>query len=375
MDSIHAKRVLSKCHSPLGDLESILDVFTKLVPGRMLKWHYRSKHESLIAFSNQRYYDGNLIIFPAVGTRDGNLGIRHHYIEDGIFTGKPGRNIPEARAVAKAIVEHVKRCPRQSLGVAAMSLRQRDAIEDELDNILCRDPAAERAVSKFNASIEDPIFIKNLETVQGDERDVIFISCTYGPDAESGRVFQRFGPVNNDGGERRLNVLFTRSRMRMEIFTSMRPNDITAGPSGSQGARDLRAFLAYAEIGKLVEEGKKTDREPDSDFEVAVATEIRRLGYRCTHQVGVAGFFIDIGVHYPGPTDGEFCLGIECDGATYHSSRSARDRDRLREEVIRSRGWNLHRVWSTDWFLRREDEIGRLKKALECAAEPPRQDG
>jgi very-short-patch-repair endonuclease/DNA polymerase III delta prime subunit len=357
----------SEDENPIQDMESILDTFLNVIPSRMLNWHYRSQHHSLIRFSNARYYNNELIVFPSPHDQNGILGVKFRFVNGGQFGGKPGRNEVEAKTVAEAILKHAREHRGISLGVAAMSLRQREAIEDYLDVLYRDDPMAQEDVEAFNRSVPDPLFIKNLESVQGDERDVIFISCTYGPDMDSGRVFQRFGPINVKGGERRLNVLFSRSRKRMEIFSSMRSSDVVGGPQASQGARDLKAFLSYAETGNMPDEGTITDREPDSDFEVAVGKEIAKLGYELEYQLGVAGFFLDIAVRNPN-RNSEFMLGIECDGATYHSSRSARDRDRLREEVIKSRGWRLHRIWSTDWFLRQPQELERLKLALESAS-------
>jgi len=361
----------SSDENPLQDMESILDVFVGNYPGRTLKWHYRSRHQDLIRFSNRRYYDDELLVFPTPDSPEGAYGIRLHYVENGEFGGGGRANMREAQTVAEAIVRHVQDDRSLSLGVVAMSLRQQYLIEDCLDMILRDDRQAERALDRFNklhTEREDsgPLFIKNLESVQGDERDVVFISCTYGPDPDSGQVFQRFGPINNRGGERRLNVLFSRSRIRMEVFTSMQAADIAAGPGGSQGARDLRAFLMFAETGKLADDGHVTGRPPDSDFEIAVAREVKKLGYEVDHQYGVAGFFLDLAVRTP---EGGHVLGIECDGAAYHSSLSARDRDRIREEVIRSRGWRIHRIWSTDWFHRKEQEVQRLKDVLSEAAE------
>jgi very-short-patch-repair endonuclease len=202
-----------------------------------------------------------------------------------------------------------------------------------------------------------------LENLQGDERDVIFIGYTYGPEAAGGSPVQRFGPVTGEHGWRRLNVLITRSRRRLEVFTSMRSEQIVGGPEKSRGVNAMKDFLAYVETGNLIDRGVVTGRGADSPFEEAVGRVIGQQGLRWAPQVGVAGYFLDIGVLAPDRKD-EFILGIECDGATYHSAKSARDRDRLREEVIRRRGWNIHRIWSTDWFLNQEAEERRLSQAL-----------
>jgi very-short-patch-repair endonuclease len=248
--------------------------------------------------------------------------------------------------------------------VGTFNLKQRDIIEDRLERLAREDPATELALEEFRKNHKDlePLFIKNLENLQGDERDVIFISCTFGPDRDTGQVFQRFGPINGPNGPRRLNVLFTRAKKRMEVFSSMKHDDIVTGP-GLEGRIALKKFLKYAESGNLPDYGETTGRSPDSDFEVAVSKVINNIGFRTKLQVGVSGYFIDIGVYHPN-RPGEFILGVECDGAMYHSSKYARDRDRLREEVLARRGWNIHRIWSTDGFKCRPDEIERLKNRL-----------
>ena len=347
---------------------SILDTCDAVgLPPTRLKWHYRSEHESLIAFSNSQWYDNELIIFPSAGTDSTKLGIVFHYVEKATYAA--GKNEVEADCVARQIIAHAKRFPELSLGVGTFNLKQREIIEDRLDRLAREDSTAELALEEFTRRHKDvePLFIKNLENLQGDERDVIFISCTFGPDKDTGHVFQRFGPINGPNGWRRLNVLFTRAKKRMEVFSSMKHEDITIGP-GAEGRIALRKFLKYAESGMLPDLGHTTERGPDSDFEVAVARVINGLGFQTELQVGVSGFFIDIGVCHPNRTE-EFILGVECDGAMYHSSRSARDRDRLREEILLRRGWNIHRIWSTDWFKCRPDEIDRLKNRLQGLVE------
>jgi len=344
---------------------SILDMCEAVgLPSTRLRWHYRSEHESLIAFSNSQWYDNELTIFPSPGTDSTKLGIVFHYVDKATYAA--GKNEIEADCVARQIIAHATRFPELSLGVGTFNLKQREIIEDRLDRLAKEDSRAELVLEEFKRNHKDvePLFIKNLENLQGDERDVIFISCTFGPDKDTGQVFQRFGPINGPNGWRRLNVLFTRAKKRMEVFSSMKHDDIITGP-GFEGRIALKKFLKYAESGILPDYGteKGRVRGPDSDFEVAVAKVINNIGFQTKLQVGVSGYFIDIGVYHPN-RPGEFILGVECDGATYHSSKSARDRDRLREEVLVRRGWNIHRIWSTDWFKCRPDEIERLKNRL-----------
>ncbi|WP_428305472.1 DUF4011 domain-containing protein [Lacipirellula sp.] len=350
--------------TPLDNAESILEVAMKTFqPVRRLRWHYRSQHESLIHFSNDRFYDRDLIVFPSASTESSSLGFRYHFVENASFVGSC--NVEEAKVVAAAIIEHAKRAPHETLGVGTFNMKQRDCIRECLDKLCEQDATAREAVDRLNEN-HDKLFIKNLENLQGDERDVIFISYTYGPDRDSGKVMNRFGPITGVYGWRRLNVLITRARRRVEVFTSMRSSDILGGPDRSLGVNAMKDYLEFARTGTLPDRGLYTGKAPDSPFEISVASVITRMGLKVVPQVGVAGYFIDMGVLHP-EKEGDFLLGIECDGATYHSAKSARDRDRLREEVIKRRGWTLHRIWSTDWFLNQKHEEDRLTKAIQAA--------
>jgi very-short-patch-repair endonuclease len=348
----------------LDDTESILEVSMKAFPHRRrLRWHYRSQHESLIRFSNEKFYDGDLVVFPSPSSAAGRLGVRWHYVEAAAFTG--GCNAVEAQAIAEAIVRQAIERPNETLGVAAFNAKQAQAIRDRLDEMTSKCSESRLAIERLLEN-PDELFIKNLENVQGDERDVIFISYTYGPDPATGVVMNRFGPMTGEHGWRRLNVLVTRAKQRVEVFSSMHAADIKGGPDRSRGVNAMKDYLHFAMTGQLVDRGSLSHGTPDSPFEVAVGRIVERLGMKIVPQVGVAGYFVDIGVLKP-DSDSEFILGIECDGATYHSSKSARDRDRLREEVITARGWNLHRIWSTDWFLNQESEEVRLEEAIRRA--------
>jgi very-short-patch-repair endonuclease len=339
--------------------ESILEVAMKAFqPIRRLRWHYRSLHESLIHFSNDRFYDGDLVVFPSPSTDEGALGLRFHYVEGASFD--KGANRVEAERVAQAIVNHAKVNPQESLAVASFNAKQSGLIQDLLESLCVKDEEARFAVELLNGN--ERLLIKNLENLQGDERDVVFISYTYGPDPASGRVMNRFGPIAGEAGWRRLNVMVSRARRRVEVFSSIRHSDIQSGLSKSRGVTAFRDYLEYVQTGFLPDRAVITDRPMDSPLEEAVARAITSLGYEVVPQVGVAGYFIDFGIRLPGQQD--FFLGVECDGATYHSSKSARDRDRLREEVICSRGWELHRIWSTDWYLNQKHEEERLAKRI-----------
>ena len=346
------------------DLESILSLCTaKGLPQRMLQWHYRSRHESLIAVSNKEFYEGNLFIVPSPDRERLQTGLFFHHISGGRFDrGNSYKNHIEAVAIAKAVVHHARAHPQLTLGVGAMSLRQRQAITDEIELARRQYPELETFVATHP---HEPFFVKNLENIQGDERDVIFISIGYGRAKSDGKMYQNFGPLNADGGHRRLNVLITRARERCEVFSSIVADDIRVDEHSKLGVIALKTFLKYAESGDL---GVPTitGKAADSPFEEAVQAQLAKRGFQVDNQVGVAGFFIDLAVVDPG-SPGRYMLGIECDGATYHSAPSARDRDRLRQEILEAHGWTLHRVWSTDWFQHETAELDRLLKSLAVA--------
>lgn len=330
----------------IEESESILDATLSMFPARRLRWHYRSQHENLIAFSNHSFYESDLVLFPSPHQHTDSYGIQYSRVPRGCYVNR--RNMEEAKIISEAVREHFRHRPEETLGVVAMSAEQRLQIERAIETLSKEDPVLQEWLDR-DASRHESLFIKNLENVQGDERDVIFISMTYGPHELGGKVYQRFGPINSDVGWRRLNVLLTRSKKRMHIFSSMGADDIVVGPTSRRGVQALRDFLSYCETGVLHKIERHTGRGPDSDFEVAVMAALRNEGFECIPQVGVAGYFIDVAVVDPGKP-GRYLMGIECDGATYHSAKSARDRDRLRQTILERLGWRIRRIWSTDWF-------------------------
>jgi len=344
-------------------MESILDLCVgRGLPETMLRWHYRSRHHSLITVSNHEFYHDCLFIVPSPCTTSPQLGLRFHHVPDGVFDrGASATNRLEAKAVCRAVIEHARRNPESSLGVAAFSIRQQQAILDELE-LLRREHADTEPF--FHSHADEPFFVKNLESVQGDERDVIFISVGYGRDA-NGYLTMGFGPLSHDGGERRLNVLISRAKKRCEVFTSITADDIDLARVTGRGVRALKTFLTYAQTGRL-DVASPTGGEEQSPFEEAVRHAVESLGCRVDPQVGVAGFFIDLAV-VDSEREGRYLLGIECDGAAYHSSRSARDRDRLRQAVLEDHGWVIHRIWSTDWFQRPIEQLRKVGEAIERA--------
>ena len=354
------------------DSESILEAAMPLFKLRRLRWHYRSRHESLIAFSNKAFYDNNLVVYPSPHRESNEFGVKFVRVARGRFVEQ--RNVEEADIVAKAIEHHLLHRPEESLGVVAMNVKQAEQIDRALEQLAKQNPALQEAFSRNDES-DEPLFIKNLENVQGDERDVIYISTTYGPMEIGGSVPQRFGPINGADGWRRLNVLYTRSKKRMQVFASFTASDVVATGTSSRGVRALRDFLQFAESGHMPHI-RETGRASDSDFEVAVIEALERHGYQCEPQVGVAGFFIDLAVRDPGQP-GRYLMGIECDGAAYHSAKSARDRDRLRQSVLEQLGWRIRRIWSVDWFRNAKlqlepilQELAALRTEQAIAAEP-----
>jgi len=354
----------------IEESESILDATLPIFqPARRLRWHYRSQHEKLIAFSNRFFYGNDLVVFPSPHSKMSGYGIQYKRLKSGTFVNQ--RNMEEARVISEAVREHFKSGNDETLGVVAMNAQQRLNIATAIETLAKDDHVFQELLEKDSGRHES-LFIKNLENVQGDERDVIYISMTYGPQEPRGKVFQRFGPINTDVGWRRLNVLFTRSKKRMHIFSSMSSDDVIIGPGSKRGVKALRDFLAYCETGLLHSTEAEGERPPDSDFEISVMSALKDAGYECVPQVGVAGFFIDVAVVDPG-NPGKFMMGIECDGATYHSAKSARDRDRLRQSILERLGWEIRRIWSTDWFKNPEAELRPIIRELDqmrTAAQP-----
>lgn len=346
-----------------ADIESILSMFKAAgSQERYLRWHYRSRHESLIAVSNVEFYDNKLVVFPSAGQHPHAHGVSFNYLPEALYDrGRTRTNKGEAKAVAQAVMHHAIHTPELSLGVAAFSAAQRDLIEVEVELLRRQTPEAE---AFFTAQGSEPFFIKNLENIQGDERDMIFISIGYGRN-ESGRIAKEFGPLNREGGHRRLNVLITRAKLSMKVFCNFRADELELDAGASIGVRALKNFLKYAETGEL-EVARETGKAADSPFELEVIEALRERNYEVEPQVGTAGYFIDIAVKDPA-YPGRYILAIECDGAAYHSSRSARDRDRLRQGVLEGLGWNFHRIWSTDWFRNPQQEITRVVAAIEAA--------
>ncbi len=361
------------------DLESVLDECGAAgLPEVLLGWHYRSRHESLIAFSNAKYYRNRLHIFPSPHSDSPRLGVKWVHVPDGFYDRAQSRtNTAEAQALVDAVCARLldPATAHQTIAVVTFSQAQQRCVEDHLDRRR-RDNAALEAALAAHA---EPLIVKNLENIQGDERDVVYFSIGYGPD-RTGRVSMAFGPLNRDGGERRLNVAVTRARELLLVFSTLRPEQMDLSRTSAVGVHHLKAFLEYAATGPSALAAESTisaHAEYGSPFEEQVAAALERRGWRTQSQVGVAGYRIDLGVVHP-EHPGRYLAAIECDGAAYHSAATARDRDRIRQAVLERLGWSVLRIWSTDWWHAPDrvldDVCARLealRSAPAVAAPPP----
>ena len=347
------------------DLESILDDCLAIsMPQQHLLWHYRSSHESLIAFSNMQYYDNKLFTFPS--PRDLVSAVKFIPVEGHYDRGKTKQN----RAEAEAIIAEIERrlldpvLRTQSIGVVTFSSVQQNLIDDLLIESFTKNPELE----KISSEMYEPIFVKNLENVQGDERDVILFSIGYGPDTD-GKVALNFGPLNREGGSRRLNVAVSRSRKEMMVFSTLKPEQIDLSKTRSQGVAQLKAFLEFAKNGKNALPSRLSSTTSSSDTaEKLIADRIKTLGYEVHTNIGCSEYKIDIGVVHP-DKKGEFILGVMCDGSKYKAANTARDRNVLQGNVLKGLGWKIHRLWILDWWENQDKELAKIKAAVEHALE------
>jgi very-short-patch-repair endonuclease len=352
------------------DFESVLNLCLSAahLPSLRLRWHYRSQHDSLIAFSNHEFYaDRPLLVFPAAGEPREDLGVGFHHVKDGTWHGGERRyNDIEARRVAELACEHAARYPQRSLGIVTCNDDQAETIQDWLDQLRADRP-------ELDAFFEEPDplrrpFVRSIERVQGDERDHILFSVGYGRD-EFGKLNLNFGPlIYKEGGWRRLNVAVTRARYRLDVVASFTADDLAARHSTNPSIVKLQRFLDYAQRGlaALAIDRSQSWGDLESPLEESVYATIRSWGYQVIPQVGTAGYRIDLAIRHP-DLPGRFALGVECDGAAYHSSRVARDRDRLRQELLEGLGWQLYRIWGPAWYRDRRTQEQRLRAAIEAA--------
>lgn len=350
----------------IADYESILDLCSTSFAQRRLAWHYRSRYEPLISFSNANFYHNGLVTFPSSKTNKKRIGVDFEFV-NGVFDRVSKTNRIEAERIVDLVFEHINTYPERSLGVVAFSISQQNLIERLIYRRRKQHPEHEEF---FVSSRPEPFFVKNLETVQGDERDTIIFSVAYAKDAD-GRLLYNFGPLNREGGERRLNVAVTRAKINIQLVASIHHFDIDTNRTKSLGAKLLRDYLGYAEngtIGLTSDPGEVSNafEMSQTDFENEVAEFLREHHFEVDTNVGSSADKVDLAIKNPNSSD--YILAIECDGQTYRSSKTARDRDRLRQEVLERMGWTFYRLWSTDWFRDKETEKQRLLKAAISAA-------
>ncbi|MEE4349561.1 MAG: DUF3320 domain-containing protein [Pacificimonas sp.] len=358
----------------IEDLESILDECTNIIPQESLTWHYRSRHDSLIAFSNSRYYRNSLTAFPAPETRSSAVSWRK---VDAVYgKGAAQTNAGEAKAIIAEVKERLSgKTPKDtgSLGIVTLNSKQQELIENLLESARRSDPSLEE---HFSDDLEEPVLVKNLETVQGDERDHIILGVTFGP-TEPGaqKMSMNFGPLNREGGWRRLNVAVTRARQSFTIFTSFNPGMIDLNRTSAEAVRDLKTFIEFADRGPRVlgTENSGSLGPTESPFEDAVKAMLERRGWQVRPQIGISGYRIDLGIVHP-DLPGVYLAGVECDGAMYHSAKTARDRDKVRQAVLENLGWTILRLWSTDFWTDRKGAIDRLHSQLEDQLERDRSE-
>jgi very-short-patch-repair endonuclease len=343
--------------------DSLLDIMQSFLDPWLLEWHYRSKDESLISFSNQNIYGNRLVTFPGADVAG---AITHKLVETQGSDASTDSSGAEVQMVVEMVLAHARSRPNESLGVITMGIKHAQRIQAAIDEAILFYPELDAFI---NAPGAETFFVKNLERVQGDERDAIILSIGYGKDA-SGKLPYRFGPLLTEGGERRLNVAITRARYRLMLVSSFDDRDMESSRSARRGVELLRQYLAYAR-GK----GRATDLKSSAaqlgPFEADVYDALSAKGLKLVPQWGSGRFRIDFAVHHPALPD-KFVMAIECDGANYKAAESARDRDRLRARMLKELGWQYYRIWSVDWYARREAEIARLVKAYETALATPK---
>ena len=347
--------------------DSILEETANVLPNRTLLWHYRSKHEHLIAFSNQEIYRNELVTFPSSNESEPDTGVEFSFVEGGYYDrGGKRNNILEAKRCVELVREHIEKHPERSLGIIALSEAQQQTILNEIQKFREENPKYEFF---FAEDKEEEFFVKNLENVQGDERDTIFLSICYAKTkaqiAGNKPMAMNFGPVMKAGGERRLNVAVTRAKINVKLIASILPSDIDLGRTESEGIRMIRSYIEFAMNGGATLASANQSTMPD-DFVNAIYRFLSEKGYKVRQYVGCSGYKIDIAVEHPDLPE-EFVAGIECDGLSYASARTARDRDRLRGAVLKNMGWNLYRVWSTEWYHNPEIEGQRLLEFISQA--------
>lgn len=342
--------------------ESVLDECSVFLESKTLNWHYRSRHEDLIKFSNYHIYENQLISFPSPINQSQDFGVHFELIQDGYYERGSRFNRKEAARVAEAILEHYSSSSNLSLGVIAFSEAQQFAIERELAKLLKKYPDLDQ--SFLDEDQPNSLFIKNLENVQGDERDIIFFSIGYARDRK-GVLSHNFGPLNREGGHRRLNVAITRARNKLKVFSSIVSSDIDSSRSSAQGLLLLKKYLAFAEnpssYSDFIEEASIRQKATNSRIEGSIAAALEAKGYKTELYLGASEYKIDIAVK---DENDKYLLAIETDGEMYRSAHTARDRERLRKAVLQSLGWQTHKIWARDWIRNQEQELNKVLELI-----------
>jgi hypothetical protein len=354
---------ISDEEADMDDLESVLDDFISLgYPARHLNWHYRSRHESLITFSNNYFYDGQLITFPS--TDDQSSKVTFQFVEGCYDHGRTRSNKAEAAAIVEDVLQRLRsqmkgESPVASIGIVAFSSVQSMKIEDMLMDALAKD----KKLENFMMQSPEPLFVKNLENVQGDERDIILFSVGYGPDVD-GKVSMNFGPLNRIGGERRLNVAITRARQEMKVFSTLLPQQIDLSRTSSVGVTCLKRFLEYAISGQLVIPQKQLQPNDPEQLTKEIEHHLTDMGYSCHVNVGKSNFKVNVAISLPEHPE-TYILGILIDGYHYAQTLTARDREIVQPKVLHHLGWNILKVWSVDWFCDKEIVLQQIQRVLE----------
>ncbi len=356
-------------NTELMDLESILDDCLALaMPNTKLRWHYRSRHESLIAFSNRQYYGNELFTFPSVNDRISKV---HFVPVSGFYDRSATRtNRAEAEAVRDEVMRRLRDpdLQKQSIGIVTFSVAQQNLIDDLISEAYVQYPELEAKAHEH----DEPLFIKNLENVQGDERDVILFSIGYGPDKE-GKVMLNFGPINKPGGWRRLNVAISRARCEMTVFATLQPDQIDLSRTSSEGVVGLKAFLEFAsgKYNNYSQEDQKTQKNVREGILQSIADYLADFGYQTRIQVGRSGYRVDLGVFDQDDPE-KYLLGILIDGVCYKNAKTVREREYAQADVLRHLGWRLFRVWSVEWWEDRDKILAQIYDAVKKAVEENR---
>ena len=341
----------------LEDLESLLDdCLAANFPEKHLKWHYRSNHESLIHFSNRTYYNSNLLTYPSSTKLDSQVSFKNI---NGIYRRGNGRiNEEEANYIVNLLINHLKSESKDSIGVVTFNSQQQNLIENLLEEKLIENTD----LDEKNINSKESIFVKNLENVQGDERDIIIFSTTFGPD-EEGKMTMNFGPLNNEGGWRRLNVAVTRARKEMLVISSFEPEDIDLNRTKAEGVKSLKGFLEYARNYRILPPVNRNIVRESNSIITTLQNELEEKGYSSQINIGNSEFKIDIGILNP-KNNNQFILGILIDGENYYNSKTSIDRNIIQPSMLKSLGWNIENIWSIDWYENKKQEIQKIINKL-----------